>query len=249
MSPQETCRKSCRKIVVAALVTTLAVNLLLLLLFDYAPPPPLKVPVKPFRTMMLDLSSPQRHWHHEVNDWILYQNPSLMSRPDYRFGYSRVAQMPSYRAVLPALQVEPPDLIVRMAIRPFEMLPAGVYPHGRAGGVELQGLRTIDPRSINTVYPQTEPLSYPLVVADGRPLRKIRFEAVNVPPNSKPTRLLMNVEAPGMLPRVVVTGSSGDAALDREAVRVLLEHAGQASPDANSSHELIVYWRKDGGAS
>lgn len=249
MSPQEKSRRSCRGIVVAALITTLAVNLLLAVLFEYSPPPPPKVPVKPFRTMMLDLGSSQRHWYPEVNDWLLYQNPSLMSRPDYRFGYSRSARMPSYRPLLPPLLPDLPELIGPMQVQPFGALRAAAHPQPTASPAELQGLRTIDPRSVNMVYPKTEPLLYPLVVADGMPLRKIRFGAVDVPPDSKPTRVRMDAGAAGMLPRAVVTGSSGSPKLDREAVRVLLEYANQSPLNPDSSHELIVYWRKEGDAS
>lgn len=246
MSPLEKSRKSRREIMIAALIVTLVVNALFLVVFDYSPPPPLKVPEKPFRTMMLDLSSPQRHWYHDVGDWFQFQNPSLMSRPDYRFGYSRYAKMPLYRAVLPSLVLNPPQLVSGMAVSPFGALQAQPYPSRAAGPAELQGLRILDPRSANIVYPQTEPLLYPLVVVNGMPMRKIRFGAVDIPPGGKPTRVRLTAEEGKMLPRARITGSSGSAELDREAVRVLLEYAAHAPLNEWNSYELVVYWQKEG---
>ncbi len=234
---------------IAALITMLAVNALFVVLFNYSPPPPPKVPVKPFRTMMLDLSSPQRHWYHDVDKWFHYQNPSLSSRPDYEFGYSRHARRAPYRAVLPPQLPVPPELIVRMRILPFEMLHGGRYPLSAVSRAELQGLRTIDPRGIDIVYPKTEPVSYPLAVSNGIPLRNIHFGAVDVPAGSAPTRVRLSAGEVGMLPRAVITGSSGNAGLDREAVRALLEYANRSPLQPGSSHELVVYWQKEGSAS
>ncbi len=234
---------------VAALVTMLAVNALFVALFDYSPPPPAKVPVKPFRTMMLDLSSPQRHWYHDVGKWFHLQNPSLASRPDYEFGYSRYARRAPYRTILPPQLPVPPALIVPMQILPFNILYGQRYPSAAASRAELQGLRTIDPRAVDIVYPKTEPVSYPLAVSNGVPLRNIHFGAVDVPADSAPTRVRLSAGEAGMLPRAVVVGSSGNAGLDREAVRALLEYANRSPLQPGSSHELIIYWQKEGSAS
>ncbi len=246
MSPQEQNKHSYRKIVIAAAAVTVAVNGLFVVLFDHLPATPqVRSSENQFRTMMLDLSATQRHWYPDALNWMKYQNPSLMSRPDYRFGYSSYAKMPLYRATLPALVLEPPALVPVIPVLPFDLLQPALFPSPVATRAERQGLRTVDPRSISIVYSPNETYIYPLVVVNGVPIRKIRFGAVNVPANSKPTRLRLSQDGGRMLPRAVITGSSGSAELDREAVRVLLEYTNRSPVDEWSGHDVIVYWQKE----
>lgn len=238
--------RNLRLIVVQALVLTVVIHAFFFFLFDYQTPQPRKLEPKPYKTMMLNLQDPQRISMHTVGKWLEYQNPAVMSRPDYRFGYSATEALPLWReqSVLP--QVMAPALSTKFVVPEFEKLNDNHFSPAIASLAELVGLSSAEPNSLHIVQPAITPLTYPLAAVGGVPLSAIDLSPVKLPDNLQnitPTKLSISSGQADMMPRVVLKASCGDSALDQAAVRALFDFALKNSQKLQDGCGITIFWQ------
>lgn len=241
--PVSSALKNYMAIIVQALIVLIAVHIILIFGFSYSPSALEPAEDKPFRTMTLDLRTPQRLWHHEVAEWIEYQNPAF-SRPDYKFGYSRYAKTPLFRSLLPVTTLTPPGLFPHISLIPFSLLVALPFPSDQAAPSETHGFDTAGIPEPTVKYPKLAPNKYPLALLDGIPLQSLKFKRQENPPD-KPTRLTVSAGSDPLVPRVIVTDSCGDLAFDQNAVRAVLEFYAANPAKPSQGYQITVWWQKE----
>ncbi len=225
-----------------ALIVLAAVHAIVIFGFSYSPAATKPGNDKPFRTMMLDLRAPQRLWHHEVAEWIEYQNPAF-SRPDYESGYSRYAKTPLFRSLLPVTTLSPPGLVPHIPLVPFSLLVALPFPSEQTSPSEFHGFETAGIPAADGKYPEPPPFEYPLALLDGAPMSGIQIKKLENPP-AKPTRLEVSAGSDPLVPRVIVDDSCGDSAFDQNAVRAVLEFYAAKPLKPYQSYLITVWWRE-----
>ncbi len=246
---QKNDKRNWRLTVTGAAVLTVAVHSSFFLLFDYKKPTPLTPKSKPYKTMMLNLHTPQRLSMRAVGQWLEYQTPAIMSRPDYRFGYSIAGALPLWREQLELPKIAAPELADKFIIPKFENLKAERFSSPISSLAELEGLSSAEPNSLHIIRPKIAPLKYPLAMVSGAPLSAIDLSAVKLPEdfnNITSTRLSILPGQLTMVPRVIVNASCGDTGLDQAGVRVLLDYALKNPQELLDGREIEILWHPEG---
>lgn len=234
---------------IQAAVLTIVVHLIFFLLFDYEKPQPREFESKPYKTMMLNLREPRRLSMRAVGEWLQYQNPAIMSRPEYRFGYSAAGALPRWRKQLALPRVTAPALNLKFAVPEFENLNANRFPATVPSLAELSGLNLAEPTSLHITQAAIAPFKYPLAMIAGVPLDTIDLSAVQLPENMKNIKTTRINISPGqfaMMPRIVLNASCGDVALDRAGIRAVFHYALKNPQELHNGREITILWHAGG---
>ncbi|MDD2403323.1 MAG: hypothetical protein PHI56_02145 [Victivallaceae bacterium] len=238
-------KRDLRWMVIEAVILTLVIHAVFFFFFDYQAPKPREVEIKPYKTMMLNLHDTNRLSLRSVSGWLKYQNPAVMSRPDYRFGYSRIGALPKWRSLATLPSASPPELSWRPMIAPFHGLDVEPSHMEVATAAELAGFSTAEPNFLDVVQPVLTEFKYPLVLSGGLPVDKVDLSLIKLTDDIKtatPTRMRIFSSIPGMMPRLLLSASSGNAELDLAAGRMLLDFALKNPPQEWDGREMEIYW-------
>lgn len=242
-------KRGLRLIVTQAVGVTVIIHAFFFFLFDYRTPQPRKPESKPYKTMMLNLHDPQRASMRVVSEWLEYQNPAVLSRPDYRFGYSTTGALPLWHEQRALPQIAIPSLAAKFIVPEFKSLNAQRFSSPVPSLAELDGLSPAEPNSLHIVQPAIAPLEYPLAVVGGVPLTTIDLSSVKLPDDLKNitfTKLNIASGQPNMMSRIALNASCGDSALDQAGIRALLDYSFKTPQELQDGREITIIWHSGG---
>ncbi len=225
-----------KTILFQALVITVLFHLALLYSFIYRPGrKTVSAPQRRHITLLnLDRSSATVN-SEMLRRWLIYHNPNLFARPDYRYGYGAISQDVPIRPPVADIVLPKPLGEILPLPEKFNFLKADKRlkfdNNSRWVDYATLGVRTLP-------LPKFQHHSYPLVkLSDGRYLDGIlsneELQYRNLTLNGKEgvTRLRITLpENPAMLPRIMLRQSSGNRKLDRLAIQKLLLNQSRLYP-------------------
>ncbi|MDD3119497.1 MAG: hypothetical protein PHQ27_09980 [Victivallales bacterium] len=232
------------KIFIAALAVTLTVHALLLLLFRMPGPGAEQDSPRPNRISLLPRES--RHFNRKaLSEWLVYADPTLIAKPNERFGYEQLVAPRGLRRDFSAVDCIPADSRVDFA-RAI-VLPQPWQPQNE----ERQQFPLPDFH-----YPtpaERLPPALPLAVGNDGHLLTGLFAGVSdledilkkAVINGPTVIRLSHRQGIDVMPRFKVIKSCGDKQLDHLAVRAIVQARNGSDHDSGDT-VLHVYWRPDG---
>lgn len=242
-----------RIIVAEAFVITVLFHMALLFLFSYKPLLLRSNDNKTQKIAMLNLDDHEKSSMKELAAWLEYHDPSLLSRPDQKFGYAGLCRNPDFRTPLPDLP------------RDKNMEPLMVFDKFKKLAPENPLKYDMCARFINytpTPLPKgkkdLESLAiaqgkYPVAVYGGGAELKPFFET-QLPENlreiaavAKPSKISLAFQGEGLMPRATVEESSGNHELDSAAIKEILFRSDKFSAELVNIGDFVtitILWNK-----
>jgi hypothetical protein len=244
-----------RIIIAEALAITILFHMALLFLFSYSPPQLKNNDTKTQKIAMLNLYDHGKSSMKELTAWLEYHDPSLISRPDQKFGYAMLCRNPDFRPPLSDLP------------REKKMETATVFEKFKKLSPENQLKYDICARFVNytpTPLPKgkknietmtTVQGKYPVAVYGGGAELKPFFETTlpenlkEIAATAKPSKISLAFQGEGLMPRAAVEESSGNPDLDSAAIKEILFSADKFSAELVNPGDFVtitVLWNKPG---
>ncbi|MDD5727306.1 MAG: hypothetical protein PHV59_01965 [Victivallales bacterium] len=238
-----------RRILFEAVVLALLVHALLLLLFVCKPPAPgYRAAGSPGISFMnlTNLAPVQRR---QLQNWLEYHEPSMLSAPHARYGYNQLAPQISFRAAGSDREIKtlPPQI---PASRPPAFNRLKTHP-----GLETDSYRNYVLFHPPQLFPDAEtqtpkplpPLKYPIIRSGNRvleialsPTLRQRAEAVN----AKTLEIDCQAETGDLFPRIAILRSSGNCDFDMAVLHQLsLPLAAMMKNTGNLN--ISIKWREE----
>jgi hypothetical protein len=245
-------QKNQRKIVIEALILTLLIHALLLFLFVYNPGEKLYSNVKSAGITFMNMNNQSPEKREQLMNWLEYHDPSLISAPNTKYGYSKINAPVKFREARPdrKYKVDFPKS-PKGSLTEFEDLSSLPIPEtSRSQNFIMQPLghnpdilKKPDPVKVST--PE---IKYPLVKCNGNVLnlslpdtlieRAKKF-------NARPTSIHFQWTPNQMLPRTELIQSSGDRNFDMSVIAELLLQADNIPHEAGDL-QIRIEWQKGG---
>lgn len=243
-----------RLIIAEALAIAILFHMALLFLFYYSPPQLKNSNLDTPKIAMLNLHNHTEPAMREITAWLEYHDPSMISRPDQKFGYSALCRKPDFRPPLPDLPREK-KIAPSTIFEKFKMLP----PENPLKYDLCSRFINYTPTPLpkikkNIVSEVTADSKYPAAIY-GNGIELKPFFENSMPEKLKPvaaavakwSKFILFFQGDGLMPRVSVEESSGNQELDSAAVKEILCNADKFAKELNQPGDTVtvtVIWNK-----
>lgn len=238
-----------RKIFFEAIILTLLLHGLLVVLFVYTPSTKVYSNIGTAGVTFMNLANQSPKKRQELLNWLEYNDPSLISAPNAKYGYNQLHPRVNFRGARP-------DTNYRNVLpesrknSPKKFMP--LNSHQQAGNNLSQNFIFHRPGQIqiSVTVKQRPPLpqiKYPLIkrgdivlnisLAPALVQKALESEAKAMDINFRPGQVKL-------LPRVVIVNSSGQRDFDNAVLRELLLQINKISPD-RKAFKISIQWRKE----
>jgi hypothetical protein len=243
--------KNQRKVVMEALALTLLIHALLLLLFVYKPDEKIYSNTSGAGIIFMNINNQPTEKREQLMNWLEFHDPSLISAPNTKYGYSHVNAPVKFRKPQPDRnykqnfpksperslaqfrELSPPPAPEANLAQNFIMHPLGHNPDILK-----------KPQMVKASTPEPE---YPLIKCNGKILKLVlpaplTEHAVKI--KAKATSIYFRWTPGQMLPRTELTESSGDRNFDMSVIAELLLEADNI-PRESGDLNIRIEWRKE----
>jgi hypothetical protein len=246
-----------RIIIAEALAITILFHMALLFLFSYNPPQLKNSDIKTQKIAMLNLYDHGTSSMKELTAWLEYHDPSLISRPDQKFGYGALCRNPDFRPPLPDLPREK-KMKPAIGFEKFKKLSPESQLKYDICARFVNYTPTPLPRGKKNLESQTAAQEkYPVAIYSGGAELKPFFETPlsenlqEIAATAKPSKISLAFQGEGLMPRAAVEESSGNHELDSAAIKEILFCADKFSAELVNPGDFVtitVLWNKRGGS-
>ncbi|MHB9139983.1 MAG: hypothetical protein ACYC4Q_11330 [Victivallaceae bacterium] len=242
-----------RVIIAEALAIAILFHMALLFLFYYSPPQLKNSNSSTQKIAMLNLHDHEESAMKEIAAWLEYHDPSLISRPDQKFGYGVLCRKPDFRPPLADLPREK-KIVSSTNFEKFKMLaPESPLKYDLCS------------RFINytpTPLPKTEIKLVPEVITDSKYPTAVYGNGIELKPffekplpenlksiaaTAKWSKFVLAFQGEGLMPRISVEESSGSQELDRAAIKEILCNTDKFAPELAKPGDIVtvnVIWNR-----
>ena len=244
-----------RIIVAEALAITILFHMALLFLFSYSPPQFKNNDTKTQKIAMLNLYDHEKTSMKELTAWLEYHDPSLISRPDQKFGYAALCRNPDFRPPLPDLPREKKMETITIFEKFKKLSPENQLKYDMCARF-VNYTPTPLPKGKKNLEVQTAVQGkYPVAIYGGGAELKPFFETPlpenlrNAAATAKPAKISLAFQGNGLMPRAAVEESSGNPDLDSAAIKEILFSADKFSAELLNPGDFVtitVLWNKPG---
>lgn len=245
-----------RIIVAEALAITILFHMALLFLFSYSPPQFKNNDVKTQKIAMLNLYDSGKSSMKELTAWLEYHDPSLISRPDQKFGYAALCRNPDFRPPLPDLPRDKKMETITVFEKFKKLSPENQLKYDMCDRF-VNYTPTPLPKVRKNLDGQTAVVQskYPVAVYGGGAELKPFFETSLSEPlraaaaTARPSKISLAFQGAGLMPRAAVEESSGNHELDSAAIKEILFCADKFSAELLNPGDFVtitVLWNKPG---
>jgi|GEM_PF-3822762 hypothetical protein len=244
-----------RIIIAEALAITILFHMALLFLFSYSPVQLKNSNTKTQKIAMLNLYDHEKTSMKELTAWLEYHDPSLISRPDQKFGYAVLCRNPDFRPPLPDLPREKKMETITVFEKFKKLSPENQLKYDICARF-VNYTPTPLPKGKKNIESQTAAQGkYPVAIYGGGAELKPFFETP-LPGNlreaaaaAKPSKISLAFQGAGLMPRAAVEESSGSYELDSAAIKEILFCADKFSAELVNPGDFVtitVLWNKPG---
>jgi len=242
-----------RVIIAEALAIAILFHMALLFLFYYSPPQLKDNNQSTQKIAMLNLYNHEESAVKEIAAWLEYHDPSLISRPNQKFGYGVLCRKPDFRPPLADLPREK-KIASSTSFEKFKMLaPENPLKYDLCSRFINYTPTPLPKAEIKPVTKVISDNQYPAAVYGNGVELKPFFEK-SLPENlksvaatAKLSKFILTFQGEGLIPRISVEESSGSQELDRAAIKEILCNTDKFATELNKPGDIVtvnVIWNK-----
>ena len=246
----KTVSRAHRTIFFEAVILTLLIHGLLLVFFVYAPPPQAYSNVRTASVTFMSLSNQNPEKRRQLLNWLEYHEPSLISAPNAKYGYNQLNPYIDFREVRPDRKYQ---LVLPEARKNSIKKFTGLELHAPVKNDLAQNLifhplgkLPAPPEPASSKLPPTE-IKYPLIKHNDSVLQMSltpSLEKRALALQAKPMTVSFHWGRVKLVPRMLITASSGNRDFDLEVLRELRLKIDEISPE-HKDFRLNIQWRKE----
>ena len=239
--------KSHRRVTFAAIVMALLIHGLLLVLFKYEPPAPVYKTTGSPGVSFMSLGSLKTVKQQQLQNWLEYHEPSMISAPHSKYGYSQLIPHASFRST----QADQALKLTKSQMPPVKVNEFKELQTSRDFENDIFSNYILHPPQLKLPAPIEKkveikpPAKYPLLKANGKLLElSLSPELLKKAANLKVKEMEINYR-PGpdkLFPRITVFKSSGNRNFDM-AVLHELSIPFASILEKNKGMTVTIKWR------
>jgi hypothetical protein len=241
-----------RKIIFSeAVVITLLFHLSLVFLFSYSPVTASAKNNRVQKFVLLNFANEHNREMDDLAKWLEYHDPSLIARPNSRYGYDVLCRKPATLRYLPDATWQENAATYTKTMKFSTLAPApALKVNSFARMIDYQPVPLPIPQKNVKSAPGINQ-SFPVAVIDGDVLKNFFPNGTpagiqDLITNANPSRIEVKFSDENLMPRISVESSSGNQRLDNAAIKEVIANAEQLKRRASGGEpvKVIFIWRK-----
>lgn len=235
-----------------AVLITVLFHAALIFLFTYAPVTTSTKDRQDQKFVMLNFSGERNPELDGMAKWLEYHDPSLIARPNSRYGYDILCRKPEFRRPVPDTPGRENSAIHAGTIKFNPLAPEPALKNNSYSRmIDYQPVQLPKPRKAAAGNVAGKIRAFPMAVSDGNELKTFFPNGVpsglqDLTQTANPSRVEIRFQEGDMMPRINIEESSGSPRLDSAAVKEVIANSEQLKRNApgQESVKVIVIWRK-----